>query len=165
MFVMILMYLGLGIGTLIAAYVIYMLIVAIVPGFSVPKQPLDRSRRPSSQKDSPRSGLRKDVRFEVNGTALSAWLYVPEDFPAPVPCIIMGHGLGGTRAAGLDAYAVRFQDAGFAVLALDFRYLGDSGGEPRQLVWIPYQLEDYAAAIEYARRCLCWQAAPAGWRS
>jgi len=38
-----------------------------------------------------------------------------------------------------------------AVLAFDFRYLGASGGEPRQLIWIPYQLEDYAAAVEYAR--------------
>ena len=151
MIVMILMYLGLGIGALIAAYVTYMLILAVVPGFCVPKQPLDRSRRPSSEKGIPRSRPRKDVQFEVNGTPLSAWLYLPKDLPAPVPCIIMGHGLGGTKAAGLDTYAVRFQDAGFAVLALDFRHLGDSGGEPRQLVWIPYQLEDFAAAIDFAR--------------
>ncbi|UCD38750.1 MAG: alpha/beta hydrolase, partial [Fidelibacterota bacterium] len=38
-----------------------------------------------------------------------------------------------------------------AVLAFDFRYLGASGGEPRQLIWISYQQEDYAAAVAYAR--------------
>jgi fermentation-respiration switch protein FrsA (DUF1100 family) len=63
----------------------------------------------------------------------------------------MGHGLGGTKELGLDAYAVRFQEAGFAVLAFDYRHLGQSGGKPRQLVWIPHQLEDYAVMIAYAR--------------
>lgn len=40
---------------------------------------------------------------------------------------------------------------GFAALAFDYRHFGESEGEPRQLVWIPYQLEDDAAAIEHAR--------------
>ncbi|MFB0517199.1 MAG: alpha/beta hydrolase, partial [Candidatus Neomarinimicrobiota bacterium] len=52
---------------------------------------------------------------------------------------------------GLENYAIRYQEAGFAALAFDFRHLGESGGEPRQLVWIPYQQEDYVAAIKYAR--------------
>jgi fermentation-respiration switch protein FrsA (DUF1100 family) len=63
----------------------------------------------------------------------------------------MAHGLGGTKDLGLEDYALRFQKAGFAVFAFDFRYLGESGGEPRQLVWIPSQLEDYAMAVEYVR--------------
>ena len=63
----------------------------------------------------------------------------------------MGHGFGGTKDAGLERYAIRYQDAGFAVLIFDYRHLGESEGEPRQLIWIPYQLQDYLAAIEYAR--------------
>jgi pimeloyl-ACP methyl ester carboxylesterase len=63
----------------------------------------------------------------------------------------MAHGLGGTKEAGLEPYAARFCDAGFAVLAFDYRHFGASDGEPRQLAWIPYQLEDYAAAVQYAR--------------
>jgi len=59
--------------------------------------------------------------------------------------------LGATKALGLEAYAIRYQEAGFAVFAFDFRYLGESGGEPRQLVWIPYQLKDLAAAVEHVR--------------
>jgi fermentation-respiration switch protein FrsA (DUF1100 family) len=63
----------------------------------------------------------------------------------------MAHGLGATKALGLEAYAVRYQEVGFAVFAFDFRYLGESGGEPRQLVWIPNQLEDFTAAVEFVR--------------
>jgi len=51
----------------------------------------------------------------------------------------------------MEPYAVHYQEAGFAVLAFDYRHFGSSGGEPRQLVWIPYQLQDYAVAVEYAR--------------
>jgi pimeloyl-ACP methyl ester carboxylesterase len=63
----------------------------------------------------------------------------------------MAHGFGGTKDMGLESYAIRYQEAGFAVLIFDYRHLGESGGEPRQLIWIPYQLEDWSAAITYAR--------------
>jgi len=69
--------------------------------------------------------------------ALSAWLYLPLHQPAPFPCIIMGNGLGGTKDTGLEPYAIRFQNAGFAVLVFDYRYFGESEGTPRQLIWIP----------------------------
>jgi len=148
---MILLYIGIGLGALIGAYILYMFTIAILPGFSVPKQHLNSDRPLSLMIDSKHSESRQDVCFEVDGTSVSAWLYLPESLSVPVPCIVMGHGLGGTKDTGLDSYAVRFQETGFAVLAFDFRYLGDSGGEPRQLVWIPYQLEDWSAAVEYAR--------------
>ncbi|KPK75364.1 MAG: hypothetical protein AMS25_18455 [Gemmatimonas sp. SM23_52] len=105
----------------------------------------------TSEPDAQPSGSRRDVSFEVQGTSVSAWLFLPEDLSALVPCIIMGHGFGGTRDMGLEPYAVRFQEAGFGVLVFDYRHFGDSDGEPRQLAWIPYQLQDYSAAIEYAR--------------
>jgi pimeloyl-ACP methyl ester carboxylesterase len=95
--------------------------------------------------------FRKDVSFEVKGTSVSAWLYLPEDLSVPVPCIVMGHGFGGTKDILLESYAVPYREAGYAVLTFDYRHFGESGGEPRQLAWIPYQLQDYAAAIEYAR--------------
>ena len=142
---------GIVLGTLIGLFILELAIVAFIPGFSVPEQPLEKRKQPVRESEAGRRPSRKNVSFTVKGTSISAWLYLPEDPSAPVPCIIMAHGLGGTKNAGLDAYAVRFQEAGFAVLAFDFRYLGESGGEPRQLVWIPRQLEDYAAAIDYAR--------------
>ena len=148
---LILQILGIIIGTLIGLFILELAIVAFVLSFSVPKQPLERSKKMPKEVDAKPARSRKDVNFKVKGTSLSAWLYLPENLSAPVPCIIMGHGLGGTKNMGLEQYAVRYQDAGFAVLAFDYRHLGESEGEPRQLIWIPYQLQDYLAAIEYAR--------------
>jgi len=140
-----------GIGLLIGLFAIELLLVALLPGFWVPPQPLKKAPRPAGDVPFPVSQSRTDVRFFVNGTALSAWLYLPDKIPPPFPCIIMGHGLGGTRDAGLEPYAIRFQNAGFAVLVFDYRYFGESEGTPRQLIWIPSQLEDWSAAIAYAR--------------
>ena len=148
---MIFVYIGMAIGIIVGAFALYLLVVALIPGFSVPELPLERAKQPSLEKRIKRFGQRKDVSFEVKGTPLSAWLYLPEDLSASVPCIVMAHGLGGTKYAGLESYAVRFQEAGFAVLAFDYRYLGESGGQPRQLIWIPFQLEDTSAAVDYVR--------------
>lgn len=147
----ILQFLGIIIGSLILLWIFEMFIVAFIPGISVPKQNLDKTLQPSIESDTNQINFRKDVSFEIKGIPLSAWLYLPEDLSSPVPCIIMTNGLGGTKDIILEDYALRFQEAGFAILSFDYRYFGESGGEPRQLVWIPYQLQDYAAAIEYVR--------------
>lgn len=138
-------------GFLVLLFAVYLLVVALMPGFKVPKQDLHsgRSAKPSVSIESPSS--RKEIQFDVSETSVSAWFYQPE-VSEPVPCIVMSNGLGGTKTTGLDAYARRFCEAGFAVLAFDFRFLGDSDGEPRQLVWIPYQLEDTLAAVAEARK-------------
>jgi pimeloyl-ACP methyl ester carboxylesterase len=138
------------VGLVVVLFAVYLLIVSLVPGMSVPKQPLEKSP-PSRPAEAKRAVSREDVSFEVEGMSVRAWLYLPENPAAPVPCIVMGNGFGGTRDMGLEAYAARFQEAGFAVLAFDYRHFGDSDGEPRQLVWIPYQLQDYSGAIDYAR--------------
>ena len=67
------------------------------------------------------------------------------------PCVILAHGFGGTVDSGLLPFAQRFADAGLDALAFDYRHFGASGGEPRQLLSIRGQQQDYAAAIAYAR--------------
>lgn len=52
----------------------------------------------------------------------------------------------------LDAFAERFCAAGYACLLFDYRHFGASDGEPRQLLDIKLQLEDWAAAIACARQ-------------
>jgi len=98
------------------------------------------------------SALRREVAFLSDGVTCRAWAYVPDERVArPAPCIVMAHGLGGTRDASLEPYAQRFVQSGFFVVLFDYRYLGDSDGEPRQLISIARQLEDWAAAIAFAR--------------
>jgi dienelactone hydrolase len=69
---------------------------------------------------------------------------------APVPGVVMGHGLGATREMGLAPYAERFAATGLAVLVFTYRNLGDSGGGPRQVLSMTRQLADWDAALEYA---------------
>lgn len=63
----------------------------------------------------------------------------------------MAHGFGLVREARLDAYAERFAAAGLAAVVFDYRHFGASDGEPRQLIDVVRQLEDWRAAIVYAR--------------
>ncbi|MFI4992578.1 MAG: alpha/beta hydrolase [Solirubrobacterales bacterium] len=67
------------------------------------------------------------------------------------PCVVLGHGLGGTIDSGLLPFSERFAAAGLDALAFDYRHFGLSDGEPRQLLSAARQLEDYAAAIAFAR--------------
>ena len=92
---------------------------------------------------------RLDVAFPSAGDDCRAWLFMP-DAERP-PLVILGHGLGATREYGLEPYAQRFADAGVAALVFTYRHFGDSGGHPRQLLDIGRQLDDWAAALAYAR--------------
>jgi len=49
----------------------------------------------------------------------------------PHPVIVMGHGLGAVKEMRLDAYAERFQAAGYACPAFDYRHFGASAGRAR----------------------------------
>lgn len=95
---------------------------------------------------------RSDVTFQSAGTRCAAWLYRPaEDGGGPTPCVVLGHGFSAVRDQRLDAYAERFAAAGLTALVFDYRHFGDSEGEPRQLLDIGRQLDDWRAAIAYAR--------------
>lgn len=142
---------GIVAASIVALIILELLIVSLYPDVHVAPQPLVRSIHSQTAIEFSSTFSKQEVKFLVNGTPVSAWLFLPAGTSSPVPCIVMAHGLGGTKNMGLENYATRFQAAGLAVLAFDFRYLGTSGGEPRQLIWIPDQLEDYKAAIEYAR--------------
>jgi dienelactone hydrolase len=94
----------------------------------------------------------EDIRIPSHGEQLAAYLYRPESTRGDVPCVVMAHGFSATRDDGLPAYAEAFRDAGFAVVVFDYRHFGASTGEPRQLLDIGRQHEDYRAVIAWARQ-------------
>lgn len=96
---------------------------------------------------------RIDVSFVSAGETCAAWLYLPTGAsPArAVPGVVMAHGFAAVRGARLPAHAERFCAAGLAVLVFDYRHFGDSTGEPRQLLDIGRQLDDWRAAVAYLR--------------
>lgn len=89
---------------------------------------------------------REKVRFVSGDTHCAAWHY-PGTNGA---CVVMAGGFAVTMGPGTDRFAKRFHAAGFAVLAFDYRHLGDSGGQPRQIVRIGEQLADWRAAVAFA---------------
>jgi hypothetical protein len=93
---------------------------------------------------------RIDVWFPSGSEDCSAWFYRPAG-PGPFPVVVMAHGLGAIREMGLAPYAERFVSAGYACLVFDYRHFGASTGEPRQLLSVARQREDWKAAIAYAR--------------
>ena len=92
------------------------------------------------------SAPREKVHFLSGDTDCAAWHY-PGINGA---CVIMAGGGAVTKEPGTDLFAKRFHDAGFTVLAIDYRHLGESGGQPRQIVRIRDQLADWQAAIAFA---------------
>jgi len=95
---------------------------------------------------------REDAGFHSQNALCRAWLYRPDASAGScLPGIVMAHGLGGTREAGLAPYAEIFAAAGFVVLVFDYRHFGASEGRPRQLASIRRQLQDWENAIAYAR--------------
>ncbi|MEV0332512.1 alpha/beta fold hydrolase [Nocardia sp. NPDC050717] len=94
---------------------------------------------------------RRDVEFRSDGVPCAAWLYTAPGVSEPRPTVIMGHGLGAVREMRLAAFAERFAASGWTVLVFDYRHLGASGGQPRQLLDIDRQLADWRAALDFAR--------------
>ena len=93
---------------------------------------------------------RQDVRFDSGESYCSAWLYLPVGAKRP-PLVVLGHGLGAIREMRLDAFSERFAAAGIATLAFTYRYFGDSGGQPRQLMSVKRQLADWDAALAFVK--------------
>ena len=95
--------------------------------------------------------MRQDVTFSSNGMSCAGWLYVPEDLQEGEerPTIVMAHGFSAVKEMYLANFAEKFEEAGFVVLVFDYRYFGDSEGEPRGRLIPAEQHEDYKNAITW----------------
>lgn len=101
----------------------------------------------------PQNPNRQDISFTSQGITCRGWL----TYPAPakdqdVPLVILGHGFSGTREMHLEQYAERFVAAGMAALIFDYRHFGASDGEPRNCLIPSREVEDWHAALAFARQ-------------
>jgi len=94
---------------------------------------------------------RRDVTFKSQGLNCAGWYYVPQDVTPGEkhPAIVMAPGWSMVKEMGLDKYAEKFAEAGFAVLVFDYRYFGASEGEPRGQIFYFEQQQDYRNAITW----------------
>ena len=96
-----------------------------------------------------------EITFDSHGTRCAAWHLTGRSSALAGergrPCVVMGHGFGATRDAGLLLFAERFAAAGADVLVFDYRGYGTSDGDRRQDVDHRRHRQDYHAAIAHAR--------------
>jgi pimeloyl-ACP methyl ester carboxylesterase len=85
----------------------------------------------------------------IDGTEIECWLLRPPATRPPI--ILMAPGLTGTKEGPLETFGRRFVEAGYAVLLMDFRTFGGSGGAPRHWLDPVHQHEDYRSAIAFIR--------------
>ena len=57
----------------------------------------------------------------------------------------MAHGFAAVKEVDLPTFAERFAAAGLVTLVFDYRYFGESEGEPRNQLFPQAQLDDLAA--------------------
>ena len=76
---------------------------------------------------------RRAVTFSSEEETLLGWLYFPSDIKPSrkLPAIVTANALSGIKEINLPQYAERFAAAGFITLIFDYRYWGESSGEPR----------------------------------
>ena len=70
------------------------------------------------------------LTFESGGETLVGDLYLPRDEPAGV--VVAVGPLTSVKEQASGAYARAMAERGYAGLAFDYRYFGESGGTPRQ---------------------------------
>lgn len=99
----------------------------------------------------PASTTRQDVEIRSGDDVLAAWFYPAATAAERAPCVVMAHGFSMTRSDGIAPYAQAFAAAGIHALVYDPRYLGDSGGQPRQRFRIAAQRQDWQAAVVHVR--------------
>lgn len=90
-----------------------------------------------------------DVRFPSAGVDCAGTLYLPPIAATPAAGLVMGNGFANVRQMYLPEYAEAFATAGLAVLTIDYRFLGESDGDPRRQVLPESQCDDLRNALTW----------------
>lgn len=131
----------------ITLILIYLAAVIFLPGIEIQRQALDRTGE--EPQETPEN--RETVEYKVGADTVRSWLYLPEKVNFPAPGIVLCNGFGGTKDIILERYATRFTEAGFAVLAMEYRHFGKSDGDPRNAFTFREQEEDLKSSVDYLR--------------
>ena len=95
---------------------------------------------------------RKHVRYQNRlGHAIAADIYMLKgiDTSKKYPALIVGAPYGGVKEQGPCVYANELAKRGFIVLTFDQSYMGESGGEPRNVSDPSVFTENFSAAVDY----------------
>jgi len=139
-----------GLGIFILLFIVSMVIIIFTPLLSEPEAAFSEDMNQTNI-DRPSPENRESISIKVGNDIVKAWLYLPQNHQLPVPCVILSNGFGGIKDGLLEKFALRYAQEGMASINYDYRYFGESSGEPRQYYNKAAQLEDLKAMIAYAR--------------
>ncbi|WP_114835838.1 alpha/beta hydrolase [Agrobacterium tumefaciens] len=84
------------------------------------------------------------------GITLAGDLYLPKNREsAPLAALVISGQFGAVKEQSSGLYAQTMAERGFAALAFDPSYTGESGGEPRNVASPDINTEDFSAAVDY----------------
>ncbi|WP_083251903.1 alpha/beta hydrolase [Pedobacter steynii] len=94
---------------------------------------------------------RQKITFKNRyGITLSGDLYLPKNRGnEKLSALAVGGPFGAVKQQSSGLYANIMAERGFAVIAFDPSYTGESGGEPRNVASSDINTEDFSAAIDY----------------
>jgi len=94
---------------------------------------------------------RKKITFKNRyGITLSGDLYLPKNYASnAIPGIAISGPFGAVKEQASGLYANQMAEQGFAALAFDPSYTGESEGVPRNLASPEINTEDFSAAIDF----------------
>lgn len=95
--------------------------------------------------------IRQKVSFKNRyGITLSGDLYLPKNSKnEKLSAIAISGPFGAVKEQSSGLYANQMAERGFAVLAFDPSYTGESGGEPRNVASPDINTEDFSAAVDF----------------
>jgi fermentation-respiration switch protein FrsA (DUF1100 family) len=99
------------------------------------------------------AATRTTVHFTVDGATVVGTMFRPANVPAdqPLPVVLIDGPWTQVKEQVGYAYAPRLAAQGFAVLTIDHRNFGESGGEPREFESPALKVEDLRQAVGFLR--------------
>ena len=84
------------------------------------------------------------------GITLAADLYLPKERGAgKLPALAVSGPFGAVKEQSSGLYAQTMAERGYATIAFDPSYTGESGGEPRNVASPDINTEDFSAAVDF----------------
>lgn len=92
------------------------------------------------------------VEFKSKGLRCRGLKYLPPSYVSGtrLPCVVLAHGFSAVKEMYFTDYAEAFSKAGFAAIVFDYRFQGESEGEPRGQIFPWEQIEDFRNALSFA---------------
>lgn len=115
--------------------------------------PVIAQQRTAWDKTFPKSARveHRKVSFKNRyGITLAGDLFLPRDLTnRKLPALVVSGPFGAVKEQSSGLYAQAMAERGFAALAFDPSYTGESGGEPRNIASPDINTEDVSAAVDF----------------